>query len=157
MKILFLDIDGVVNCASYFKTSKSPRHAKTYAQEVPPFDPYRVLLVHRICEQTGAKVVVSSSWRLGEESLAQVKDMLGDLYLDKTPRHDRFEHRYAEIQEWVDTHDVERYAILDDDMCASDGHGDNFFKTEWESISKEEGLTGEIAAKVVDHLNQHGR
>lgn len=154
MKILFLDVDGVLNCAPYFKTAETPRNTKTFAQGIPPFEPYRVLLVHRICEATGARVVVSSSWRLHEEALEQVKAMLGDLYLDKTIRLARHEDRHAEIREWLGSSmqpgmDPIKYAILDDDLCAGEGHGDNFFKTEWEG----DGLNDEIAARVTAHLS----
>jgi hypothetical protein len=155
MKILFLDVDGVLNCASYFKTRKMPRD-----YQPRDMDPYRVLLVHRICEKTGAKVVVSSSWRLSEEALGQVKQAVEPHYIGKTPRHDHFDDRHAEIREWLEWKEhpeIERYAILDDDNCAGVGHGDNFFKTQWSipelPLGTQEGLTDEIAAKIIEHLN----
>ena len=149
MKILFLDVDGVLNSASYFNTRLTPRDARPR-----DIDPMRALLVHRIVEATGAKIVVSSSWRLHPDGLAEVRKAIDPHYLDKTPRHDRYEHRHAEIKEWLDGQafigrPVERYAILDDDTFAGDGHGDNFFKTEWYG----DGLNEEIAAAVTKHLN----
>jgi len=146
MKILFLDIDGVLNSAAYFKTRKTPRDAKPR-----DIDPLKVLLLHRILEDTDAKVVVSSSWRLHPDGLENVRKAVAPFeVIGVTPRHARFEHRHAEIKEWLDEHpEVERYAILDDDNVASTGHGENFFKTEWYG----EGLTEEIAKAVTDHLH----
>lgn len=165
MKIVFLDVDGVLNCADFFKTAQTARDLSP--REV---DPYKVLLLHRIVEATGAKVVVSSSWRLHPEGLANVKKWVDPHYLDRTPRHARFEDRHAEIREWLEKnkpqcnwtlgigytcqrgycpgHPIEKYAILDDDIHAGIGHGKNFFKTEWYG----EGLTDEIAQKVIEHL-----
>jgi len=165
MKYLFLDVDGVLNSARFFATQKLARDLRPR-----DFDPYKVLLVHRICEATGARVVVSSSWRLGAESLERVKEVVGDLYLDKTPRHANYDDRHAEIREWLESHPEyctsnpsscppfraaclgmhHRYAILDDDLVASHGHGVSFFKTEWYG----DGLTDEIADAVIAHLNR---
>lgn len=149
MKILFLDVDGVLNCADYFNTRKTPRDLRPR-----DIDPERVLILHRILEATGAKVVVSSSWRFGEESLKDVYESVSPHEtIGTTPKHARHEDRHAEIQEWIDLHgaalNITRYAILDDDACAGFGHGENFFKTEWYG----NGLTDEVAAKVIAHLN----
>lgn len=146
MKVIFLDVDGVLNCARYFKTRETPRDLKP-----KDIDPERVLILHRILEATGAKVVVSSSWRFDEESLALVKEASAPHFLDVTPRHARFEDRHAEIREWLGAHpEVEKYAILDDDACAGVGHVDNFFKTEW--YGDHGGLNEAIGAAVTEHL-----
>lgn len=145
MKILFLDVDGVLNCAAYFKTRQTPRDLKPR-----DMDPMRVLILHRILEATGAKVVVSSSWRFRPDDLEEVKKSVSPHYLDVTPRHERHEDRHAEIKEWLSAHpETKAYAILDDDFCAGVGHGENFFKTDWYGF----GLTQEIAKLVIEHLN----
>lgn len=150
MKILFLDVDGVLNTAAWFKTTQLPRHVKSHEKSAA-VDPYRVALVHRILEATGAKVVVSSAWRLHSEGLAAVQQWTAPHYLDRTPEYPSFYDRHKEIQEWLDKrHDVTHYAILDDDLVASHGHGDNFFKTEWYG----DGLTQEIANQIIAHLNR---
>lgn len=147
-KYLFLDVDGVLNCAEYFNTRETPRDLRPREM-----DPFRVLLVHRICEATGAKVVVSSSWRLDEESLAEVREALGDLYLDKTPRLNRFEDRHQEIRDWLSANGGGRYAyaVLDDDEVAGTWHGENFFRTQW--YGPDGGLNQAVADRVVAHLN----
>jgi hypothetical protein len=144
MKVLFCDVDGVLNCAKYFNTRHTPRDLKP-----KDLDPARVLILHRILEATGAKVVVSSSWRNDEESLNEIKQAAEPFYLDKTGRLPSYQDRHEEIREWLGEHpEVTKYAILDDDECAGLGHGGNFFKTEWYG----EGLNEKIAELLIKHF-----
>lgn len=152
MKVLFLDIDGVVNKRENFNPAHNPGPY--------PLDAYCAFLVGRIQLQTGCEVVLSSSWRNHPESVQNVSERVVKL-LDKTvdyvkydgvPRysHDRFwEHsiRGDEVYEWLERHpEVEKYAILDDD---SDFYDDQpLFQTTFK-----EGLTDEIAQQVIDYLN----
>ena len=137
MKILFLDIDGVVNCSSTnFKTS------------LWPLDRYMAFLVGRIVLETDCKVVLSSSWRHHPEGFAVVEKHIVPI-LDKTPELSLTTIRGKEIQDWLDRHpEVTRYAILDDDYDMLPNQKDNFFPTSWGT-----GLTDEIANKVIAHLN----
>lgn len=148
MKILFLDVDGVLNCVSYFATRTTPRDGRPR-----DIDPFRAALIHRILDATGAKVVVSSAWRLADASLAEVRAAVEPHYIDKTPlitSFARYVDRGEEIAAWLAEHsDVEAYAIIDDDADAGVGHGDNFFRTEWNG----DGLNEEIVARVIAHLN----
>lgn len=141
MKILFLDIDGVVNCS------------KTVAggQQFLPIDPFMALLVNRICEATGAQIVLSSSWRLAEESRAEVNKHIYPKFIDVTPYKHGLESRGSEIKAWLkDRPGVARYAILDDNSDMLKEQMPNFFKTEWDT-----GLTEEIAKRVIEHLNSY--
>src|ERR1051325_1700541 len=52
MKVLFLDVDGVLNNASTIQR---------YAMGI---DPFLASLVRRVIVNTGCKIVLSSSWRL---------------------------------------------------------------------------------------------
>lgn len=134
MKILFLDIDGVVNS----------RLSTDFRNNLYPIDPYMAFLVGRIQLQTGCEVVLSSSWRLHPDGIQKVRESIVDV-LDKTPYLGG--PRGNEIKWWLDNHpEVEKYAILDDD---SDFYPDqHLFKTTFE-----EGLTDEIAEAVIKHLN----
>ncbi len=135
MKVLFLDIDGVVNCIT-----TAQRHRGTIG-----IDPYMALLVDRIVQATGAKIVLSSTWRLWESSRQEVRRQVGE-FIDVTPEIGGA-IRGQEIAEWLKGHpEVMRYAILDDD---SDMLPDQpFFKTSWAV-----GLTQEIADQVIQYLN----
>lgn len=140
--ILFLDIDGVVNCKSTMQ-----RHRGAIG-----IDPYLAFLVGKIQLDTGCKVVLSSTWRLWEDSREEVRKQVVDFidvtvdlglanYADKP--------RGQEIQQWLDRHPtVIKYAILDDDSDMLDEQLPNFFKTSWDT-----GITEEIAKAVTEHLH----
>lgn len=134
MKVLFLDIDGVVNC----KTTKQ-RHRGFIG-----IDPYMAFLVGRIVESTGAEVVLSSSWRHFDDGRKEVEKQVVKC-LDITPTIDGI--RGDEVAAWLRDHpEVKKYAILDDN---SDFRPDQpLFQTEWET-----GLTEEIANIVIKYLN----
>lgn len=76
MKVLFLDIDGVVNKTGNYDRSKN--------MGPYPIDSYCAFLVGRIQLQTGCEVVLSSSWRLHPEGVQSVSERVVRL-LDKTP------------------------------------------------------------------------
>jgi hypothetical protein len=135
MKVLFLDIDGVVNCVT-----TAQRHRGMIG-----IDPYMALLVDRIIQATGCEVVLSSTWRLFEESRKEVKKQVCD-FIDVTPELN--EIRGKEVEAWMQAHPgVTTYAILDDN---SDFLGyQPLFKTSWST-----GLTQEIANEVIAHLNK---
>lgn len=135
MKILFLDIDGVCNCA---KTSQ-------IGNEMFGIDPYLAFLVGKIIIETDCEVVLSSSWRHSVDGVAHVERRVHPIF-DKTPRsNDGF--RGKEVRAWLKEHpEVTRYAILDD---SSDFYKyQKLFQTTWET-----GLTPEIADKVIKWLN----
>jgi hypothetical protein len=136
MKIIFLDIDGVLN------THKSiGRFGFDFIDHI------LVALVARIVQETQAKVVLSSTWRIDKKDRELALRALQEQDLeihDFTPVLVG-EDRHVEIQAWLDKNQVERFAILDDDPDAKiEG---NFFRTD-ESL----GLTVEIAERVIKHL-----
>ena len=55
MKILFLDIDGVLNSRAYDR--------KRNWSELTNIDETRLPLVKKIIDKTGAKIVLISTWR----------------------------------------------------------------------------------------------
>lgn len=133
MKVLFLDIDGVVNS-----------RATTNLDDLYPLDRYMAFLVGKIQLDTGCEVVLSSSWRHHPRGIEIVEKHIVKIF-DKTPDMD---FRGQEISAWLDEHpEVTRHAILDDDV---DFHEDQpLFKTSFET-----GLTDEIAAAVINYLNE---
>lgn len=140
MKVLFLDIDGVVNC----KTT-TQRHRGFIG-----IDPYMAFMVGKIQLDTGCEVVLSSTWRMDEKSRAEVRKQVVK-FIDCTPHIPEKRERGHEIQAWLDQHpEVTRYAILDDDSDMLESQLPNFFKTSWEF-----GITAEIAKAVTDHLNEN--
>lgn len=140
MKIIFLDIDGVVNCAK----------TRLVHEGFIDIDPAKAELVKQLIKNTGAKVVLSSTWRLSESSRERVKELVTD-FIDVTPRfhfdHIRGDRRGEEVADWLSRHpEVTRYAILDDDNDFLPGQP--LFKSTWQ-----DGLTEEIAKLAEDYLN----
>lgn len=122
MKVIFLDIDGVLN--TYY-TKKETRNYSIFVEDK------KVAILKEIVDRTGAKVVLSSSWRIGWEHLElgandwiaqdfiELRDKLlefGIELYDKTVVFDRHMRRRGdEIRKWLDEHkDVEGYVIIDD-------------------------------------------
>lgn len=148
MKILFMDVDGVLNTQESFK--KNPKvHF--------PIDPYCAFLVGKIQLDTDCKVVLSSSWRHHKESVAYINERVVPI-LDITG-HCCSGIRGAEIYSWIEKNvpwDVRkeggpfRYAILDDDSDMLMWQEEHFFKTSFTNG----GLTKEIAEAVTSHLNR---
>jgi hypothetical protein len=146
MKVLMLDIDGVLNHlpGTPHRTDSSGKLIMT--------DPERVFMVNKL-EELGVTVVLSSSWR---HSTSWIEDIRANGLLfvnDRTPLKVKDSKcRGSNIQAWLDEHpETERYAILDDQ-----GTDDflphqvpNLFQT-----NSSVGLTEEIMGKVIRHLTE---
>jgi len=146
MKILFLDIDGVIN------TKESMRKGVHF-----PIDPYCAFLVGKIKLDTGCDVVLSSSWRHLDDGYAEVEKRVVPLRGKTGSCCSGI--RGVEIYNWMrdnipgfdSTHKGDfRFAILDDDSDMLLWQKDHFFQTSF----TEGGLTEEIANKVIEHLNK---
>ena len=129
-KIIFLDIDGVLNTQDWHsrKTNDTPRDEFGWV-----FDPVAVENLAHIIKETGASIVISSSWKfLGIGKLRQmwkIRKLPGTI-LDITPNTvsdemllnanlDEMELgvcRGNEIKEWLSRHkgEVSNYVIIDD-------------------------------------------
>lgn len=141
MKVLFLDIDGVVNCEMTFQ-----RH-----RGIIGIDPYMAFLIGRMVDDLGLKVVLSSSWRHSKEGINEVKKQVCPI-LDITPvldnPHGEHQIRGEEIGVWLVRHpEVTKYAILDDDSDMLPEQLPNFFQTSWKV-----GITKEIIEKITNHF-----
>lgn len=115
MKVIFLDIDGVLNGIEY---------VKRYGRFGVIVDPERMQLLRQLVLATDAEIVLISSWREHWSSVTEQCDELGleinrifreyrlSVY-DKTP--DRRFKRAEEIRAWLaDAPSVTAFVILDD-------------------------------------------
>lgn len=173
-KILFLDIDGVLNHDTWFNSIAYKSHEQSW--KVSMFDPECVKRVNTILEKTGAKLVISSSWR-GMEDLKDIFAGVGlPTEFDKTPyasivyNLDPFDRdndsplwwRGSEIK-WYLEHNYPnaKYCILDDDVDMLDEQLPYFVNTVGDSIyqaalykeNEGSGLTEKCMNKVIKILN----
>jgi len=120
MKYLFLDIDGVLNHEEWY-VKRIKNYKDTFTRwEQECFDPDCVARVNTILNETGARLVVSSSWRL-DLKLANIFSLVGlPTDFDITPTGniftgDCYDTRGEEIDEFLKSHPCDQYVILDDD------------------------------------------
>lgn len=114
MKVIFLDIDGVLCCAR-----SCVAHGGYPAAGNPvswgKFDEVAIKLLQEAMRKTGAIVVLSSSWR-SMVNLEALQWRLGIRIESVTREGTEAEPRGAQIHDWLIRHpSVEAYAILDDD------------------------------------------
>jgi len=151
IKVLFLDVDGVLNGC--------------YTRERAPggctgVEPAKCAIIRRIVAETGCKIVLSSTWRRFSKNLPYLWKSLGldelDNSLGQSPILDgRLEsglytspQRGHEIQAWLDKHpEVSRFVIVDDDSDMA------HLKPHLVQTDGRTGITDEIANKIIEGLN----
>ena len=130
--MIFLDIDGVLNSVRYDR-SRTPSDGN--------IDRTRLVLLRQLVEQTGAEIVLSSSWRrhwhrdawacnpIGRE-LHTIFGEFGLHIMDKTPVLGPT-MRAEEIEAWLEKHarQVESFVILDDIPSGWGRLGDHLVRT----------------------------
>jgi hypothetical protein len=138
MKVIFLDIDGVLNGYNRWTTLlykiidalNSEKLRLWYKKEITPFGVHerKVKRLSKIIKATNAKIVISSSWRIilnntPYDKLTKNYKRLIDLFIkydidifDITPSSVDGK-RDKEIITWLSRHekDVENFIILDDE------------------------------------------
>lgn len=119
-KVLFLDIDGVLNsqrtCEAFGGPATGGFPHGFDAPNMALFDHAAIALIRKLCEKTGASIVLSSSWRI-IHSVHECANGLNLPIFDQTPSLNwRGRTRGHEILDWLAHHpEVTRYAIVDDD------------------------------------------
>ena len=163
-KIIFLDIDGVLNTKEWHSrmTKDAPKDEYGYA-----FDPVTVKNLAHIIDKTGADIVISSSWKFyGVAKLRkmwEIRNLPGTI-LDITPNTiseemllnanlEEFQLgvcRGNEIKEWLSRHkhEVSNYVIIDDFDDMLPEQEDHAVLTD--SLI---GITGSDAEKAIMILN----
>lgn len=141
MKVLFLDFDGVLNARPQWPPYASiPRKADraTYLAWCADtmLDPAMCARVERVCCETGARVVVSSSWRF-EHTLPELRWMLtrvgfdASLVVGKIGREGEGRRSRGEaIRQWLSYRpEVTRHAVVDDRAIEQGITGDCVVRT----------------------------
>lgn len=97
MKLIFLDIDGVLNSSTYFfskeyldETAKMSDAELMLLAHPSHLDPVALKLVSHIVNESGAQVVLSSSWRMkySTEEWTEMMQKRGATFkiTDRTPK-----------------------------------------------------------------------
>ena len=128
-KILFLDIDGVMNSKLYFKNSFNPD------EDDSRFDVYSVYLVKKLVEEFSLKIVITSHWRSGmvEKLMSELKrnELMSFLHKDSFTPILRSAQRGTEIKAWLDSHpEINDYLIIDDNENMLEEQKCRFVKTD---------------------------
>jgi hypothetical protein len=147
-KVLFLDVDGVLNNAPVFRDRRLGHL---------PIDNLCVERMHDVIRATGAQIVLSSSWReIDWHELKLQASFVFEMYegigSDRLwIRHDdRSTKRLSgprgnEIAEWLSRHpEVTSYAIVDDDGDMLDEQKPYFVQTHFD-----DGLTDDLAKQLI--------
>lgn len=136
MKVIFLDFDGVI----------------TTLESRWRIDIEKVRLVEKLCDDTDANIVVSSTWRAGHENAESFKNELVRKLGDDAKSCEKFLGRIVditdrngscrgdEVGEYLDSHhDIEEYVIVDDDSDLLEEQLFNFVQTDYiEGITERE-------------------
>ena len=118
MKVIFLDVDGVLNC----------RHTRTRTSDGWCFvDDYLVARLRELLDLSGARLVLSSTWREGwnqedesknDISFIELRDKFREFGIEIFDRTGEMrQYRWQSIQEYFARpreDPIEHYVIIDD-------------------------------------------
>ena len=154
MKVIFLDIDGVLN------EDTTPTRTKTRMIFI---DEEKLLRLKRIIDATGAKIVLSSTWRYDRHDprlngdFLELQEAFHNVGLDFysfTPVDAIGIRRGMEIKAWLGLHrgEVDRFIILDDEFWDFEERGllPRLVKTDFACA----GLTEELTQEAIDLLTK---
>lgn len=134
-KLIFLDFDGVLNSSEYSTHLYRNDEPAQDSMGFNLFDPKAVECMNRIVDATGAKIVVTSSWRylglaklqkmwkerglhgeiIGMTSLHVVDELILEIGLEWLEREPNRSPRSEEIEHWLKSYGInDNYVILDD-------------------------------------------
>lgn len=186
MKIIFLDIDGVLNDNAFWKERHDTLEKKLKENKMSHFEfgvsqinPKKVALLNKITQATGAKIVISSSWRNGKDIKEILKgagveaEILGitpngftQFYEADYPKGRSY--RGCEIQAWIDknfdweenyhgepdgTWKPKRKGLKNFVILDDDGDMLYWHRNNFFQTNTHIGLTEEITDKIIAFLN----
>lgn len=158
MKIIFLDIDGVLNYNNWY-VSKEYQALQWDEDNELDIDPKCANRINKICAMEGnTKIVITSDWRFSWYGTIMRLTKGGinpDYILDKTPERiwitvPGFDHsRGAEINDWLEAHpECTNYVIIDDRTDFKDEQQSHFIH-----VNPHIGFTDEQMMEVINILN----
>ncbi len=143
-KVIFLDVDGVLNstksCEFYHKKYGGNGYGGFFGESEEPtlenvlWDEECVGWFDKIVKETGASIVISSTWRkyyglLAFHSMFKLYNVF-DLDIIGKTKQKGFIGRGKEIQDFIEENNVKNYVILDDDSDMLESQMSNFVNTD---------------------------
>ena len=145
MKVIFLDIDGVLNsektCKEWHdKTGKGGYGGWLDEEDVCTDENIKWGIdlfsnLKKIVDETGAVIVISSTWRR-HFSIKKFKEMFSVYGWDNAPIIEKtcyvvHGNRGSEVQSWMQGKDITSYVILDDSTDFLEEQFDYFVNTDF--------------------------
>jgi hypothetical protein len=158
MKVIFLDIDGVLNSERFLKNNQDET-----------IDRKNVSILKNVIDKTGSVIVISSAWRLWFDDNMMPKERYSQYLYDilcefdiklfgKTPDFSTEEIRIKkafsyvkakEIIAWLDDHEVvDKYVVIDDLDLKNDEINAHLIRT-----NGQVGITEEDARLIIQRIS----
>jgi len=131
--VIFLDIDGVLNSADWLRRGWMADMDDIGATR--HFNPEAGARLNRVIKATSCELVISSTWRITHsckwiQRTLRRRGVPRARVIGKTPGGGGF--RGPQIQDWLDSHEPRRFAILDDSDDMTDALYHRLIRTTWE-------------------------
>jgi len=177
MKVIFLDIDGVLSTPKYIMYQcKSHKLGRLYAYEASfHFEPCIMRNLKEIVDRTNAYIVISSTWRLFGDNRQNHFNLwkkgeyvieddrwnrmidnlnewgIGDRVIGITPHFCGVDNKRGdEIRNWLSWHlEVDNFVIIDDDSDMRE-----FTETKLAKCQNYFGLTRKVKEKAIKILGE---
>ena len=160
MRIVFLDIDGVLNSDAWDNKRQTTSNDFLKNQ----FDPEAIKLLNELLEKIDAQIVLTSSWRLNFD-LEQMNELFSSIGIKRgivsfTPNLNAgagYLTRGNEVLKWIiDNKNIIKskplsfsdYIILDDKADYLISQTNNFFQTD-----KTVGLTPQVVKSIINNFH----
>ncbi len=140
MKVVFLDVDGVLNTSKTFE--RVYQLFKNTGKKEIEIDPFRLEYLKRIIDKTNSKIVLSSTWRrffTKENNKIIPINEKGKLLFDMLNNYnieiydilsfDNDINREGLIMDWLSKNEVDSFIIIDDEPSLFNILLDNLIRT----------------------------
>jgi len=169
MKVLFLDIDGVMNSGRHFRDTHDERlemakernlskEELMFRHKMGKLDRVSIGYLNKIVEGTGCKIVISSTWRKFTP-IDEIREMLSikgfkysEFIIGVTEDFNLSGSRGYEVHNWMNEFEgeIESFVILDDD-------GDMWHLLPWHVRTDGEDGLNEASCELCIKLLNNGR
>jgi hypothetical protein len=169
MKVIFLDIDGVLALPKQYNVKRNKLYArdpKAKELNIPyPWDEHCIKVLNRFILEHDLHVVLSSDWKLhfNMDEIERifkwngvVTSPIGFTKMTNPDLSQLEEYRVNEIQDWIKQNKIETWCAIDDlDLSAL---GERFVKTDHRMGIGERGIVEKLERALYPVLNQldHG-